>query len=84
VTKVSVDHNAQTARAFLANGKVMMADIIIGADGYKSIVRDAVTKRDNNGKPSGMSVLTWVASSCLSQKYLGNNMSTALLYLLKP
>jgi salicylate hydroxylase len=67
VDRVSVDNNAETVRAFLENGEVTTADIIIGADGYRSIVRDVVTKRDNNGRPSGTTVLTWVAS-CLLRK----------------
>jgi salicylate hydroxylase len=58
VTQVSVDYGAQISHALLANGEVMNADIIIGADGHKSIVRDVVTKQNNIGKPSGMSVLT--------------------------
>jgi salicylate hydroxylase len=58
VTTVSVDEDAQTARALLANGEIMEADIIIGADGYRSTVRDVVTNRDNEGTPSGTSVLT--------------------------
>jgi salicylate hydroxylase len=58
VTTVSVDEESQTAHAFLANGEIMKADIIVGADGYRSVVRDVVTNQNNDGKPGGLSVLT--------------------------
>ena len=61
MTTVSVDEDTETARALLANGEIMSADIIIGADGYRSVVRDVITDRENDGTPSGMSIFTWVA-----------------------
>lgn len=59
VTTVSVDEETETAHALLANGEVMKADIIIGADGYRSVVRDVITDQDNDGTPSGMSILRY-------------------------
>jgi salicylate hydroxylase len=58
VTTVSVDETTETAHALLSNGEVMKAHIIIGADGYSSVVRDVITDRDNEGTPSGMSIYT--------------------------
>jgi salicylate hydroxylase len=56
VITVSV-RESQTALAVLADGEVIKADVIVGTDGYRSVVRDVVSDRDNNGTPTGMSVL---------------------------
>lgn len=57
VTTVSTDES-DIPHALLANGEVLKADVIIGADGSNSAVRDAVTDQENEGRPSGMSVFT--------------------------
>ncbi|TFK90818.1 FAD/NAD(P)-binding domain-containing protein [Polyporus arcularius HHB13444] len=44
----------------LANGDVLIADILIGADGYKSIVRDVVLGEEDCAKPGGMTLYTGV------------------------
>lgn len=58
VTTVSLGEDLDVARALLANGDVLEADIIIGADGYTSVVRDVITNRKNEGTPSGLGVYT--------------------------
>ena len=83
VTTVSVDEDGETARALLANGEILEADIIIGADGYRSIVRDVVTDRDDDGTPSGMSVLTCVAR-CFLRGYFVTMDSTVPRSLSRP
>ena len=40
----------------LSTGEVLTADIIIGADGPRSLVRPVVLDRDDDAKPSGFSV----------------------------
>ncbi len=44
----------------LSNGDVLIADILIGADGYKSIVRDVVLGEEDCAKPGGMTLYTGV------------------------
>lgn len=58
VTTVSIDEDSAMAHALLANGEVLEADIIIGADGYRSVVRDVITDSTNEGIPSGLSTYT--------------------------
>lgn len=58
VTTVSVNDTSDRAHALLANGEVMDADIIIGADGYRSVVKDAIADREIGGTPSGLSTYT--------------------------
>jgi len=58
VTTVSINETSDRAHALLANGEVMNADIIIGADGYGSVVRDVITNQENEGTSSGLSVFT--------------------------
>lgn len=47
----------------LANGDVLTADILIGADGYKSQVRDVVLDEEDNARPAGMTLYTGVVSA---------------------
>ena len=44
----------------LATGEVLTADILIGADGYKSIVRDVVLGEPDCATPGGMTLYTGV------------------------
>lgn len=60
VSTVSINEESGLPFATLANGDVMRADVIIGADGYRSVVRAAVTDQEYEGTPTGMSVWTWV------------------------
>ena len=46
----------------LANGEVLSADLLIGADGTKSMVRDAAFPNEIYVKPSGLTVYTGVVS----------------------
>ena len=47
----------------LANGDVLTADILIGADGYKSLVRDIVLEEEDNARPAGMTLYTGVVNA---------------------
>lgn len=58
ITSVSVDEETDTPHVLLANGTILKADVVVGADGYRSVVREAVTGRDDHGIDSGMSVYT--------------------------
>lgn len=40
----------------LSTGKVLTADIVIGADGPRSIVRPVVLDRNDDAEPSGITV----------------------------
>ncbi|KAJ7476866.1 hypothetical protein B0H11DRAFT_2234833 [Mycena galericulata] len=42
----------------LANGKTLAADLIIGADGSKSMMRELVTETEDSGKDSGFTFYT--------------------------
>ncbi len=42
----------------LANGEVLTADIIIGADGSNSLVREVVLDEEDDAKPGGLTVYT--------------------------
>lgn len=58
VTTVSIDEKSGRPHALLANGEFIQADVIIGADGYKSVVREVVTDQEFEGTPTGMTVWT--------------------------
>lgn len=47
----------------LANGDVLTADVLIGADGYKSQVRDIVLEEEDNARPAGMTLYTGVVNA---------------------
>ena len=42
----------------LANGEVLYADILIGADGAKSLVRDVVLEEEDDPQPGTLTVYT--------------------------
>ncbi|KAH7125488.1 hypothetical protein B0J11DRAFT_558850 [Dendryphion nanum] len=44
----------------LANGEVIQSDLVIGADGIKSIVRSQVLEKDTEAQPSGASMFRFV------------------------
>ncbi|KAI0730565.1 FAD/NAD(P)-binding domain-containing protein [Earliella scabrosa] len=46
----------------LANGEVLSADLLIGADGTKSMVRDAAFPNEIHVKPSGLTIYTGIVS----------------------
>jgi salicylate hydroxylase len=58
VTAVSIDEFTNTPYVYLASGEILNADVVIGADGYRSIARMAMLQRDEDGVDSGMSGLT--------------------------
>ncbi|KAI0332765.1 FAD/NAD-P-binding domain-containing protein [Cubamyces sp. BRFM 1775] len=47
----------------LANGDVLTADMIIGADGYRSKVREVVLEEEDVAKPGGMTLYTGVVKA---------------------
>ncbi len=47
----------------LANGEVLYADILIGADGSKSLVRDVVLEEEDAPQPGGLTVYTGVVKA---------------------
>ncbi|KAI0358251.1 FAD/NAD-P-binding domain-containing protein [Trametes cingulata] len=47
----------------LANGEVLTADMLIGADGYRSIVREVVLEEEDMVKPGGMTLYTGVVKA---------------------
>lgn len=53
ITSVSFNDKKGLPSITLANGSVQYADLIVGADGYHSIVREAVTGEPDRGVASG-------------------------------
>lgn len=47
----------------LANGDVLTADMLVGADGYQSIVRDVVLEDEDMVKPGGLTLYTGVVDA---------------------
>ncbi len=47
----------------LATGQVMTADILIGADGYNSMVREVVLDEEDLPRPGGMTLYTGVVKA---------------------
>ena len=56
----SGSESAQSPSVTLADGSVLAADVIVGADGSKSIVRKAVFSKEDDVKPAGLTVYTGV------------------------
>ena len=52
--------NAPSPSVTLATGEVLKADIVIGADGYKSKVRAVVLEEEDCAEPAGMTLYTGV------------------------
>ena len=47
----------------LGNGEILTADLVVGADGCSSRVRDVVLEEEDRPEPSGMSFYTGAASA---------------------
>ena len=47
----------------LSTGDVLTADIIVGADGYNSMVREVVTEEEDCAQPGGMTLYTGVVDA---------------------
>ncbi|KAI0741981.1 FAD/NAD(P)-binding domain-containing protein [Daedaleopsis nitida] len=47
----------------LANGEVLTSDIIIGADGSKSMVREVVLDEEDDARPGGLTVYTAIVQA---------------------
>lgn len=60
IVSVSLDEERQMPFVTLADGSVLAADMIIGADGYQSIVKPFVTGQPENSLDTGHTVVTWV------------------------
>lgn len=56
VTVVSVSRGDPKPTVKLSTGEVLTADIIIGADGPRSLVRSVVLRREDDAKPSGFTI----------------------------
>ncbi|KAF8159719.1 hypothetical protein B0H34DRAFT_748513 [Crassisporium funariophilum] len=54
ITSVSFDGAKELPTALLGDGTKLIADLIIGADGCHSVVREAVTEESDHGVPSGL------------------------------
>ena len=50
-------------RVTLANGEVIAADILVGADGCKSLVREIVLEEEDCAEPGGMTLYTGVVDA---------------------
>lgn len=61
VASVFVD-DKEVPTVLLEDGTELKSDIIVGADGTKSLVREVVTQRADDGVDSGSSFYTWVIS----------------------
>lgn len=53
ITSVSFDDEKELPSITLADGSIQYADLVIGADGYHSVVREAVTGEPDRGTDSG-------------------------------
>ena len=60
ITSVSVDEETECPCVTLSDGCVLEADVVIGADGYKSLVRAYVNGQEDEGVETGQSFLTFV------------------------
>ena len=58
VVSVSVDPVKEAPRAILADGTILTADLIIGADGSQSVVREAVVGQVEDDLPCDHSFFT--------------------------
>lgn len=47
----------------LANGDLLKADILVGADGYKSLVREVVLEEEDCAEPAEMTLYTGVVNA---------------------
>ena len=54
---------APRPKVMLENGQVLTADILIGADGYKSIVREVVLGEPDSARPGDMTLYTGVVQA---------------------
>lgn len=62
---VDIDPNTPSVR--LRNGETLRADVLIGADGYQSRVRDAILGSTvHRATPTGMSIYTYVCAPSAS------------------
>lgn len=52
------DDNTPNTSVTLANGSVLYGDIIIGADGCQSVVREVVLDGEDRPRPGGLTVYT--------------------------
>ncbi|KAL0953594.1 hypothetical protein HGRIS_004802 [Hohenbuehelia grisea] len=63
VTELSVDKEKRTPIVRLANGTQLTADVVVGADGPKGVVRKAVTGLVDDGIDTGESFYTVIVPS---------------------
>lgn len=60
ITSVAIDDATERPYVTLADGSTLKADVVLGADGSKSIVRDYVNGREDDAQPIGHSFYTCV------------------------
>ena len=60
ITSVSFDDKKELPSITLADGSIHYADLVVGADGYHSVVRDAVTGEPDRGTDSGNTFFSYV------------------------
>ena len=66
IASVSFDDEKQLPSITLADGSIHYADLVVGADGYHSVVRDAVTGEPDRGTDSGNTFFSYVQpTNCL-------------------
>jgi salicylate hydroxylase len=58
VCAVNVNESTERVEVTRNNGQVLYADVVVGADGLQSLVREAVMDREDDGVDTGMSVYT--------------------------
>ncbi|KAF8892106.1 hypothetical protein BD779DRAFT_1670451 [Infundibulicybe gibba] len=63
ITSVSVDEVTETPWVTLADGSTLCSDVVIGADGYRSLMREVVTGQPDDGVDSGHSFYTAIIPS---------------------
>ena len=58
VSTIDVNEDTEKVEVKLKNGRVFGADVVVGADGYSSIVRTVVEGQADHGTDTGISVYT--------------------------
>jgi salicylate hydroxylase len=66
ITSVSVDEVNERPFVTLADGSIIEADVVLGADGYQSLVRSYVNAMEGDVEETGQSFYTCVHDLHLS------------------
>lgn len=68
-----VDCNANVGTVTLGNGTVLRGDVIVGADGIKSVLRTTVLGREEKAKPTGLSAYRMLVPAAKLESLLADN-----------